>query len=406
MPETERRISYAQNAEDIVLARAFGDRSEGFYVDVGAAHPTNDSVTRYFYERGWSGVNVEPQPDYFARLERERDRDVNLNLGVGAAAGRLPFYYVPDAPGISTFSEERRAEVEGKGYLVERREFPITTLHDVFVEHVGDRTVDFLKIDVEGLEEGVLGGFDWTRWRPRVVVVESEVEVEPWEQRMVGYGYRRTLWDGINVFLVREADEAALGPALSKPATVRDRFDPWLYVEQLRQAEASIHARIAEIGLAHADQLQRSGAAHQRQFARSTAAYERLLTETREAYEERLSQLAAERTAYLEAAITTAMGSAAGDAVLRAAIHALAGVVSERPDVVAAFFSGATLNTPGLLHWAASVTGDEEGVGPLVDHIEVFRSLERARGGEPGGVGAAKRLGSTAVELLRPRGRR
>ena len=38
-------ISYAQNFEDVLLARAFRNRDRGFYIDVGAWHPVFDSVT-------------------------------------------------------------------------------------------------------------------------------------------------------------------------------------------------------------------------------------------------------------------------------------------------------------------------------------------------------------------------
>ena len=52
-------ISYAQNAEDVVLWRTLGHVPCGSYVDVGAADPTADSVTRGSMKR-WRGVNVEP----------------------------------------------------------------------------------------------------------------------------------------------------------------------------------------------------------------------------------------------------------------------------------------------------------------------------------------------------------
>ena len=45
-------LSYAQNAEDVVLSRAFSDQEFGFYVDIGACHPVEDSVTLHIYERG------------------------------------------------------------------------------------------------------------------------------------------------------------------------------------------------------------------------------------------------------------------------------------------------------------------------------------------------------------------
>lgn len=81
-------ISYAQNFEDVMLERAFAEIENGFYVDVGAWDPDLDSVTRYFYERGWRGVNIEPNPKYLALLKEKRARDVNLGLAVGAHNGR------------------------------------------------------------------------------------------------------------------------------------------------------------------------------------------------------------------------------------------------------------------------------------------------------------------------------
>ena len=78
-------ISYAQNAEDVRLARLF-DSSSGFYVDIGAGDPTEFSVTKHFYDRGWSGINVEPGPA-FERLEQQRPRDVNLRLAVAPRVG-------------------------------------------------------------------------------------------------------------------------------------------------------------------------------------------------------------------------------------------------------------------------------------------------------------------------------
>src|SRR2546422_7104389 len=75
--------SYSQNAEDVRLWRVLQDLDDGFYVDVGAGHPNLDSVTQLFYERGWSGINIEPGPHY-ADLAENRPRDVNLRVAVGA----------------------------------------------------------------------------------------------------------------------------------------------------------------------------------------------------------------------------------------------------------------------------------------------------------------------------------
>src|SRR3954469_14138544 len=94
-------ISYAQNCEDVLLWRAFRDLPRGFYIDAGAQDPDVDSVTRAFYDRGWSGVNVEPVADYHARLVRARPRDMNLCAALGATRADTRLYEIPES-GLST----------------------------------------------------------------------------------------------------------------------------------------------------------------------------------------------------------------------------------------------------------------------------------------------------------------
>src|SRR5215469_14821774 len=70
-------VSHAQNFEDVMLRRALQDIKRGCYVDIGAGDPDLDSVTRWFYEAGWRGINVEPDPRYFEKLAERRPEDTN-----------------------------------------------------------------------------------------------------------------------------------------------------------------------------------------------------------------------------------------------------------------------------------------------------------------------------------------
>jgi FkbM family methyltransferase len=99
-----KKISFAQNQEDLLLDRALG-KPNGFYVDVGANDPEIDSVTKLFYDRGWRGINIEPNPVPFRRLAARRPRDINLNVGASNTAGELTFYTVPEGDGWSTFNQ-------------------------------------------------------------------------------------------------------------------------------------------------------------------------------------------------------------------------------------------------------------------------------------------------------------
>ena len=69
-------LSYSQNLEDYHLSLAFAGQAIGTYIDVGAGHPIADNVSFWFYERGWQGIVVEPQPELAALYQRLRPRDL------------------------------------------------------------------------------------------------------------------------------------------------------------------------------------------------------------------------------------------------------------------------------------------------------------------------------------------
>jgi hypothetical protein len=60
---------------DVIVARVYGAGTDGFYVDVGAGDPVNMSVTKWSYDLGWNGINVEPNSTLFQRLVDARPRE-------------------------------------------------------------------------------------------------------------------------------------------------------------------------------------------------------------------------------------------------------------------------------------------------------------------------------------------
>jgi FkbM family methyltransferase len=245
-------VSYSQNREDILLARAFPQDYVGFYVDVGAWLPDTDSVTKLFYDRGWSGLNVEPGRHAFSELVRQRTRDINLPVAVAENAGEATFYEYNEAfAGRSTLDGELAGQYGEEGFEAESYTVTVTTLSDIFEEHVGERVVDFLKIDVEGNEEAALRGADFTRFRPRIVIVEatepgnSAPAHESWEPLLLEAGYRFVIFDGLNRVYV-DAPESALMNSLAIPVNVFDEFEPIATV-QLQTTLAATHRHASHL---------------------------------------------------------------------------------------------------------------------------------------------------------------
>lgn len=230
-------ISYAQNSEDIILWRALKDVERGFYVDVGAAHPSDDSVTRHFYDHGWTGINLEPNKHYFDLLVEKRPHDRNLMVAAAAQAGEATFYEVRGT-GLSTLRKDIADGYAQDGRTVIAHDVPMRRLDEI-CEAYAPKDIHFLKIDVEGAEAEVLRGIDLTRVRPWIVVVEATVPMKQdfnfaeWEELVTGRGYRRVYNDGLNLFFLAEEHEE-LAPRFALPPNI---FDGFARAHQVRLAE-------------------------------------------------------------------------------------------------------------------------------------------------------------------------
>ena len=206
-------LSYTQNLEDYHLALAFAGQATGRYIDIGGGHPVADNVSFWFYQRGWQGIVVEPQPALAALYARLRPRDIVIEALVGRANGESDFFLVERLHGFSTTLEQhaRKAEAFGAGYR--RLRLPAVTLATLCETH-GMNEIDFLKIDVEGAEADVLAGGDFKRFRPKVVVAEAvapgsgEAAWQEWEPNLLAQGYRFALFDTLNRFYVAEEHPA------------------------------------------------------------------------------------------------------------------------------------------------------------------------------------------------------
>jgi FkbM family methyltransferase len=213
-----KRISHAQTGQDVlvdfllkrhgIIPRA-GEFS-GFYVDLGCAYPIKSSNTYFFYERGWQGVCVDANPDAEEEFRRVRPRDTFVNSGVGGEAGSMEFF-IFENPQHNTFNAARAA-VSGRK-IVRSLPVPIDTLASILSRHVPEgRTIEFLSMDIEGLEKVALEGMDWSRHRPRIVLIEAFGSLEtisdaPETGVLVRNGYRMLAFTGHDAaFIDTKAD--------------------------------------------------------------------------------------------------------------------------------------------------------------------------------------------------------
>ncbi len=210
-PNNSPLTSYAQNFEDVILWRALKQVGAGFYIDVGAQDPIEDSVSLGFYEKGWRGVHVEPTLHYAELLRAARPDEAVIQAAVAAGAGLLHFYEVVET-GLSTGDKAQADQHRAAGFTVRETDVPSMPL-GALLDRFADRPIHWLKIDVEGFEQQVLESWGDSAVRPWIIVVEAVLpgtqiqSHEPWDKLVTGKGYAPVYFDGLNRYYLSDAHQ-------------------------------------------------------------------------------------------------------------------------------------------------------------------------------------------------------
>jgi len=165
--------SCSQYNEDLIIDALLKCKKIGTYIDIGANDPSVLSNTERFYNRGWSGINIEPDTRLHEKLVKLRSRDVNLNIGVGPISGNMTFY-IMSADTLSSFNKEAALEggrIHG-AKLISTQQVIVKPLVNILDEYLPNKEIDFMSVDAEGFDLDVLKSNDWFRYRPFLLIVE------------------------------------------------------------------------------------------------------------------------------------------------------------------------------------------------------------------------------------------
>lgn len=198
---------------------------------MGANHPETLSISRAFYDLGWSGVTVDPVAEYAELHRRDRPRDTFVQAAVtDREVDEVDFHLIADT-GLSTLDVAVAERHRAAG-----REFVTVTVSarrlDALLDEAGlaGEDIHFLVVDTEGAEREVLQSIDLSVWRPWIIVAESTVPLGTtqthgsWEPRLLESGYEFCLFDGLSRFYVAQEHADRLREALSYPACPLDDY--------------------------------------------------------------------------------------------------------------------------------------------------------------------------------------
>jgi FkbM family methyltransferase len=203
-PDFKPLHSYSQDGEDILLRPLLLEsipnynQYKGFYIDIGAHHPFRHSNTMHYYEQGWRGINIEPTPDAITLFNTYRERDINLNIGVGSQRETKTLYCFKNSA-LNSFDESltQHATDEDDTYkVIGTIDVEIYPLEQILAEYLPAHTnIDFISIDVAGVDMALLQSNDWDKYRPRYILVEdvdsnfSKIDASEIYGYLAGNGY-------------------------------------------------------------------------------------------------------------------------------------------------------------------------------------------------------------------------
>ena len=143
--------SFSKNLEDLILNVFFNDIKNGFYIDIGDFIPNEMSVTKYFYLKGWNGINIKPFNEQFKKLTNKRPKDINIYYNI---SGKYSKKY--------TFHDFNKKYIS------------FYTISDILHEYIPKKKdIHFCKIDLKDDTRKILLGYDFDNYGPKLFCIEN-----------------------------------------------------------------------------------------------------------------------------------------------------------------------------------------------------------------------------------------
>ncbi len=203
--EGTREIYYSQHGEDFLLEKLFEkEENNGYYVEVGCIDGKVFSNSLFFEENGWNGMCVEAHPDYIELLNTNRPNSIVVHAAAGERDEAFVEFYANLRGSLSTLEkgkEKEFAQEFGKWFTgFEVKQVPMYTLDTIYAQYDIDK-IDFLSLDIEGYEVCALKGMSFKKYKPTVIIVESDSKQQRMaiESILLPIGYHFITSIGMNI---------------------------------------------------------------------------------------------------------------------------------------------------------------------------------------------------------------
>ena len=153
----------------LFLKDYYKTKTNGFYIDVGCYHPIRLSNTKFLYDKGWKGINIDISNKSIDLFKIARKKDINLNIGIGNKNKVSEAYFKKDIFHANTLVYDHAEKLLGE---YTKKKINVYTLNSVINNHAKNKKIDFLDIDCEGKDLEVLEGLDLNKNEIDLISIE------------------------------------------------------------------------------------------------------------------------------------------------------------------------------------------------------------------------------------------
>jgi len=200
---------YSQHGEDFLLNEIFKNKQNGFFVEVGCIDGRRFSNSLTFEEKGWKGLCVEAHNDYIDLLKKNRPHSIICHCAASDHDEDNVTFYANKRGSLSTLDKTMENTFKDKygeyfsGF--DEQTVNIRRLDTLFKEN-NVTNIDFMSLDIEGHELEALKGLNFNKYKPTVIVVESDSQKheQALDNLLLNNGYCKGTRLNQNIFYITD----------------------------------------------------------------------------------------------------------------------------------------------------------------------------------------------------------
>lgn len=168
------RKQYSQWGEDKFIDDFFIKKNNGTYLDIGCFHPVMYSNTCLLFKRGWSGINIDINPTSIDLFNIIRPKDFNVCTTIDEKDKEFNLYYDdPFSPVNTLDSDFYKKNIMKKNKKFKDMRVKSKTIDKIIYDSKIKKKIDFINIDVEGLDYEILIKIKIQKLKPDLLSIET-----------------------------------------------------------------------------------------------------------------------------------------------------------------------------------------------------------------------------------------